>query len=132
MKRTRSITLWLARILMVGAGAVPLMTGTGSGCGGTAGSICEAVCDCQLCNDREEDECIIDADRSLDIADAYGCSEEADALADCVIENNDCDDNVFQVDPKCSDDLEDLYDCINDNSDLDNGQGPPNPDPPNG
>lgn len=115
-------------MLLVAGGALPMMMSSGSGCGGTAGSICDAICDCQLCNDRQEDECIIEADRALELADAYDCSEEADAAADCTIENNDCDDNVFQVDSKCADDFEDLYDCINDNSDLDGqGQGQPEP-----
>lgn len=129
---TKIATRWAARALFLGWAAVGVGTWTG-GCG-TSGTLCDAICDCQLCNDREEDDCIIEADRALDIADAYDCNDEADAAANCTIDNNDCDDNVFQVSTKCSDDFEDLYDCINDNSDLgqvsagNNGQtGPEQP-----
>jgi hypothetical protein len=97
-------------------------------CSGTSGTVCDAICECELCNDRQEDECVIDVQRQIDVAEAYGCDAEATSYTDCVIDNNDCDENNFEVSQKCQDDAQDLFTCINDASGLtqgsSNGNGP--------
>ena len=76
------------------------------------------MCDCEGCNDEEYDECVIDADAGEDTAAAYDCSEEYDAVAECAIEDNDCDDDNFIIDSGCAGEFEDLAECLDDGSDL--------------
>jgi hypothetical protein len=124
----------LASHLLVVTGAV-LVLGSAlapQGCAGKAGEVCDAFCECVLCNDREEDECRIDANQNLDRAAAHECDVEAEALADCVVADGECDDGSFSA-PDCGDEFEELNDCIADSSDLDSGsvQGPgPSPSSP--
>ena len=102
----------------------------------TAGNICDAICECTKCNDRAEDECEIQVNAALDVADSYGCNDEADSAVECTLDNNDCDDTSFEVSAKCADDFEDLARCVDDNSATDifgavfiSVQQPPTGDP---
>jgi len=107
---------WLGRLLMVALFGSPVaLLG---GCDGQAGQLCDVICECELCNDRQEDECVISLQAQFDIAEAYGCAEQADAYVECMLDNNDCDDTSFSVSNKCGDDAEDYGKCINDNSDI--------------
>ena len=54
-------------------------------CTGRAGEICDLVCSCTECNDRDEDLCVINENAELDRAAAYGCTEEYDTYLDCVL-----------------------------------------------
>ena len=97
--------------------AFPFAVGMGSGCG-RAQEVCDVVCDCVLCNDRTEDDCIIELDRMIERAEAYDCVQEADDYFDCAINKGDCDDNVFDANDCIEDELADVLDCIEDNSDI--------------
>ncbi len=103
----------------------------GQGCT-LAGDFCDAYCECERCNDREEDDCNLSVGAIFDVADAYDCTAEADAYFECAIADNDCDDNVFSVDDGCQGEIEDLFECIDDNSDLIGSSSGPGPGPDQG
>ncbi|MBW2457973.1 MAG: hypothetical protein JRI68_25935, partial [Deltaproteobacteria bacterium] len=69
-----------------------LVGAAASGCG-KAAEYCDLMCECELCNDRKYDECIINTDGNLDTASAYECDADYEAYLDCVISKSDCDDN---------------------------------------
>jgi hypothetical protein len=53
-------------------------------CGPSAGSFCDAKCDCQGCSNREYDDCLYDYDDDEIRADRRGCLDLFDEYADCV------------------------------------------------
>jgi hypothetical protein len=62
------------------------------GCGGQPGTICSLVCDCEHCNDYEEELTCIQLETSLEVAEAYDCAAEWEALYTCVEEKGKCDE----------------------------------------
>ncbi|HSO00083.1 MAG TPA: hypothetical protein VLS89_17440 [Candidatus Nanopelagicales bacterium] len=87
-----------------------------SACGGTAGEYCDLFCDCEGCNDREYDACLVNFEAQIDTAEAYGCDDELVDYEDCVLERADCDGDDFEVDADCFDEVAELAECISDNS----------------
>jgi hypothetical protein len=91
---------------------------TSNACG-LAEEYCDTKCECELCNDRKYDECVIEMDAEIDRADAYECTEDYDAYAECVISDASCEDENWGLEgDDCANEYEDLYDCIDDASDL--------------
>lgn len=89
-------------------------------CGGPAGEICDLAQDCERFNDADYDKCVVDYEAAIDIAYAYGCDAEADDLADCIIEDADCDGDDFDYNDDCGPEVVDLAVCIDRGSSLDN------------
>lgn len=82
--------------------------------------MCDAVCDCEDCSDREYDDCLAQADYELDRAAAYDCSEYVELLFDCGVDHNHCDNDHFHLDDTCESEHHNLNECIDDHSSLDN------------
>ncbi len=101
--------------MMVG---MTLLGVAASGCGRSV-EYYNMMCECELCNDRKYDECIISTDAELERAAAYECDAEAEEYLDCVIAKADCDDNRMELDSDdCDNESEDYYECIEDATDL--------------
>lgn len=119
--------------------ATPLaLAFVGQGCG-QAVEVCDVVCECEHCSDRAEDLCLIEVDRILERAEAYGCDSEAEELLDCVVDDNDCDDANFTFNDCLIDEGVELQECMNDESDImgstgaiGEGEGETAPPPPGG
>lgn len=109
---------------------LPVGVAAGQGCT-LANDICDVFCECEHCNDRQEDECLIRVAQARDTADEYECAEESDEFWECALDRNDCDDANWSIDDGCADELADLTECIDDNSDIigsvqaNVAQGPP-------
>jgi hypothetical protein len=89
-----------------------------AGCHRSA-DICDLICQCEDCTDREYDECIIDYDATEDISATYGCLDDYDRAYDCVMtKSNNCLNDNFAPDLDCADDINDVSECINDGSAL--------------
>ena len=104
---------FIRRVSFFAITATPMFLLVAPACS-TAGDLCDLICDCQKCNDRALDNCEIGVDALIDASDAYGCNDDADTATQCVIDNNDCNNNNFQISNKCLDDLQDLSRCIGD------------------
>jgi hypothetical protein len=130
------------RLLVIGGFALPIGAVIAPGCGGLPSDVCDVICECERCNDRAEDECLIRANRRQDTAAAYGCEDESDDYGNCVVDNNNCEQSQFQPGTRCNDDYQILLDCMVDNSAVinissgNNGQTGPDqsgsPDQPQG
>ena len=68
-----------------------------SGCGGLAEDYCEALCECEKCNDRQADQCLIDTEGRLDVAQSYECSGPAEDYYNCRIDSSECNDENHWV-----------------------------------
>jgi hypothetical protein len=119
----RSVQGWpLLAALLLGLGL--------PACAGPAGEYCDLACECQGCSDREYDECVVYAQEQIDLANAYDCGDDIDAVIECSLDRNHCDNDVFYADDSCQNDVEDLGHCIADNSSLYDHIA--TPDPPTG
>jgi hypothetical protein len=94
--------------------ALALVLGTVAvGCGSASADLCDAVCECQNCSDKNYDECIVGSDAILDAADVYGCTPEAEDLFDCQIRKYRCMDGNFTVPAAdCASAQKDFDSCI--------------------
>jgi hypothetical protein len=82
-----------------------------------AAEYCDMRCECELCNDREFDLCVIDKDSDLDTAAAYECADEYDKYHDCRLDRSDCDDYNWSLDgDDCADDHQDYLECVEDST----------------
>jgi hypothetical protein len=88
------------------------------GCSGNAVLICDEVCDCEDCSDREYDDCVNDYEAQIDTADVYGCIDDADAYWECAIEHYDCIDRHWTPGGQCASDGDDLNHCLDGRSDI--------------
>jgi len=101
------------------------------GCEDLADEYCEAKCDCEKCNDRQAEECLIQAEETLDIAEAYECSGPAEDYYNCTIDSSVCEDNSWNlVDESlevCTELNSQIYQCMADHSAIlgDGAQPPP-------
>jgi hypothetical protein len=90
-----------------------------------AGDYCDVYCECELCNDREADDCDVVVEAAFDLASAYDCADEADLYYECAVKDNNCDNTDFRVDDSCDDERTDYFKCVDDASDLIGGNQPP-------
>ncbi len=86
-------------------------------CAGPAGDICDVVCACIDCNDRERDLCLVNENQELDRAAAYDCADEYALYLDCITTEAMCTTGVFEHSAECTPLYEDYYTCIEDASD---------------
>lgn len=77
---------------LLGAAGAALIAAPFAGCGASAGSLCDAACDCSGCSPSQEDACVDDLEDGLAEADAAGCGEQAQALLDCYEDELECQD----------------------------------------
>ncbi len=63
------------------------------GCGASAGSYCNQVCDCQGCSATEMDECVDAVDDAKKVANEEGCSSEFSELFACLNSETTCDND---------------------------------------
>ena len=97
------------------AGAA-LVFGAG-GCGSAASDRCKAVCQCEDCGERELNQCQLEAQTFLDIADSYNCSNAIDAYFNCEIQKHQCMDGHYQDDDmQCMMEHSKLQTCLDSNS----------------
>lgn len=90
-----------------------------TGCGSSATELCDTKCDCEGCNSREYDKCIIDTEAAIDVASAYDCSDQYDALEECQLKRSRCDDRTWHLEgDDCSGERKVLSDCKKDGSRL--------------
>jgi hypothetical protein len=61
-----------------------------SSCGSPAGDVCEASAKCRGGNDKDEAACIAEVDGAASVAAAYGCSDQFDALLECITTKSKC------------------------------------------
>jgi len=84
-----------------------------------SGEICDIICQCESCSDRDYDECIISYDALEDVAATYGCLDDYDRAYDCVMDQgNNCIADNFIPDADCGNEIADIGECIDDNSAL--------------
>lgn len=112
--------------IMVVSAAAALATG----CGGLAEDYCDALCDCEKCNDRQAEECLISAEEVLEVAEAYECSGPAEDFYNCTIDSSTCENNNWTlVDESlevCTELQAQIYQCMADHSAIrGGGQQPP-------
>jgi hypothetical protein len=60
----------------------------------TSTAICEAVCECEHCNKYAELAQCRSAEKAEAIADAYGCSDKYEAVAECTLSKGTCDEKT--------------------------------------
>jgi hypothetical protein len=82
-----------------------------SGCGTSSAAVCDLVCDCTGCSNREYDDCVDDLDDLERDAEDDGCTAEYDDLMDCLGDELDCDDDRVDI-GRCDGELEDLAECL--------------------
>ncbi len=103
-----------------------------SGCGGLAEDYCDARCECEVCNERQADECLITQGEVLDIAEAYECSGPAEDYYNCTIDSSECQDNNWQLveasQEVCLELQAQIYQCIADHSEVVDDTPVPPPD----
>jgi hypothetical protein len=90
-----------------------------TGCKSRAAEFCDALCDCERCNDREYDECKIDAEAAQDTASAYGCDDDYDTRHECIMKRASCLKGIYdRAVLDCASDYANLVDCENRASDI--------------
>jgi hypothetical protein len=93
------------------------------GCGASATSICDAICECVGCSDNDREECIDETEDAIDDAEKEGCGDQASALLDCWDQELECDDEVVQIDG-CRSEQEDYSECYADGGAVGGGTLP--------
>jgi hypothetical protein len=97
----------LALLCAAAAGALPVGA---AGCGDRSDAVCDAVCDCQECTNREYGDCLDDAGDTLRAADNKACGGKADAYLACVESNLQCSARRIDV-SGCDGEYEELVAC---------------------
>jgi hypothetical protein len=88
MKSTnrRRAVAWFLTLSALGLG---LSLGAG-GCGTSASDICDLLCACQGCSEKERDQCLADGESAIADADNQGCSSEYSDYLACVEREAEC------------------------------------------
>ena len=89
-----------------------------AGCPGRAVEWCDLQCDCEHCSEHEYEKCVIDVNEQLDVADAYGCTDQADRLYECAMDEGHCANDHWVTDDYCGGDWTDTLQCIDINSSI--------------
>jgi hypothetical protein len=58
---------------------------------GEVNDYCDAKCDCENCSDEEREECIIERETRVDVADAFGCGAEYREYLACRADRGTCE-----------------------------------------
>ncbi|MBI4705815.1 MAG: hypothetical protein HY744_32375 [Deltaproteobacteria bacterium] len=80
------------------------------------GTYCQDAEDCVGGNDADIDACVVDSNEQEDVASAYGCSEEFDALWECAEPDAHCDKDKWIYSDKCESKYKSLTECEHDAS----------------
>ena len=88
----------MARMMVLGVGAIALW-GVAPGCGGASvGKYCDQVCECLGCSDSERDECSDAMGDLRKTAEDAGCSGEFDDYLSCINDELECNDDQVSAD----------------------------------
>ena len=96
---------------VLGVAAVALW-GLAPGCGPSASSLCNKICDCVGCSDSEFDDCVDDAEDAQDEANKENCGGEYNGLLSCANDEFRCDGDSYDLDG-CSNETEEWIECMN-------------------
>lgn len=94
---------------LIGA-AVMVLWGLAPGCGPSAGSYCNKVCDCLGCDESERADCIDSVDDARKGAERAQCSSEFDDYLSCFNGELTCVDDAIDADG-CETEAEALSQC---------------------
>lgn len=95
----------LCAVWLAGLGAASF-----AGCGPSASSICDRICECVGCSESEREDCVDEFEDAQRDADQEDCSAEWNDLVACIDEELECKDDRIEVDG-CDNELDDLADC---------------------
>ena len=93
-----------------------------AGCGTSADSICDEICDCEGCSDDEHAECVDDIEDSERAAENEGCEDQFDEAMSCIDDQLECRSGNIDADG-CDGELEDLDDCMDSSVSIGGGTG---------
>lgn len=94
--------------------AAALVAVFGSGCGNIQSDRIDAICECQRCGDREQQEVEIIVTSQYDVAEAYGCIEALEPYWACELERHECrDGNYNDNNDDCDSELQNYMECAN-------------------
>jgi hypothetical protein len=74
------------------------LTASSSGCGTSGADVCEAVCDCEGCSEKQLDECIDEIEEIEEKAEELGCEDQLDDWLSCVDDELECRGDDADVD----------------------------------
>lgn len=94
----------------LGFAAVALW-GLAPGCGPSASSLCNKICDCVGCSSKEFDDCVDDIEDAQREADREGCGGEYNALLSCGNDEFRCDGDEYDLDG-CGPETKDYVKCM--------------------
>ena len=99
----------LAAILFLATGAVSLGA---AGCQtASAGGVCDKVCECGGCSEKERTDCVETLEDAQKAANDEGCSEQYDKYFSCTDSELACTDGQIDADG-CDAEVEALYTCM--------------------
>jgi hypothetical protein len=98
-----------ARALVATLAAATLLA-LPAGCGAPGEEVCDAICDCTDCSERERDVCLAEQSAQADIASVYDCDAELEDYQSCVVSKADCPGGMFNAD-ECNPELQEYQTC---------------------
>jgi hypothetical protein len=98
-----------ARALLATLAAATLLA-LPAGCGEPGEEVCDAVCDCIDCSERERDRCLAEQSAEADIASVYDCDAELEDYQSCVVSKADCPGGMFNAN-ECTPELDEYQTC---------------------
>lgn len=81
-----------------------------AGCSDRSASVCDALCDCQECTNRQYEDCLDDTGDSLRKADNKACTGPTDAYLSCVESNLQCAERKIDI-SSCDTEFQDVLSC---------------------
>jgi len=82
-----------------------------------AAEYCDLRCACELCNNQEHEECVIEKAADLETASIYGCVVEYNSFLDCTMDRSECDEYSWSLSgDDCADEREEHEECVADAS----------------
>jgi hypothetical protein len=86
--------------------------GMAPGCGPSAASLCNKICDCTGCSKSQLDDCVDNAEDAQKKAEDEGCGSEYNALLSCANDEFRCDGDKYDLDG-CDKEGKDYFKCLN-------------------
>ncbi len=105
--------------LVVAIAVLSAIAGSGfamAGCGSTVGDYCDSKCKCENCGEQQRQECEIEADANVNVADAYGCTNLLDPYLECEVQGHTCSADGHYSDNnmgECKQSYEAWQKCLN-------------------
>jgi hypothetical protein len=69
------------------------LAAAGFACNGDVKDYCEKMIECEGGNDADQDACVEGIDGAQEVAAAYDCADQFDAMFQCEMESSSCQDN---------------------------------------